>query len=57
MKFQFQENQEPYRTYLIINNIKLSTKFKHYVLSAKTEFNCQFTEDSKPIVKIILPPN
>jgi len=57
MTFQFQENKTPYRVYLRINYIKISTEFQHYILSGKTNFDCQFTEDSKPTVKIILPPS
>ena len=56
ISFQFQENSNPYRTYLRINKIKLKTTFEHYTLSAKTVFDCQFTETSKATVKIILPP-
>jgi len=55
--FEFQENKSPYRVYLRISKIKLSTEFKHYTLIARTEFNCQFTENSKPKVKIVLPPS
>ena len=54
--FQFQENKSPYRIYLKITKIKLETEFVHYTLNGKTEFNCQFSEDSSPLVKIILPP-
>ena len=57
MTFQFQENQTPYRIYFQINNIKFSTEFKHYILSARTEFNCQFSEESKTTAKIVLPPS
>ena len=53
--FSFQENLSPYRTYLRISNIKLSTKLEHYILIAKTEYNCQFTNESKAKPKIILP--
>ena len=35
--FGFQENKSPYRSYLSIDNIKLSTEFKHYILSARTK--------------------
>ena len=56
MDFEFQENSNPYRIYLRISKIKLKTNFEHYTLSAKTSFDCQFTETSKPMVKIILPP-
>ena len=55
INFQFQENASPYRIYLRIPNIKLSTKSEHYILSAKTVYNCQFNEDSKAKPKIILP--
>ena len=51
----FQENASPFRTYLQISNIKLSTKLEHYVFSAKTNYDCQFTETSKAKPKIILP--
>jgi len=57
MTFQFQENRAPFRIYFQINNIKFSTEFRHYILSSRTEFNCQFTEESKTTVKIILPPS
>ena len=53
--FSFQENSTPYRTYLRITNIKLTTELKHYIFTAKTEFDCQFTEKSKAKPKIILP--
>ena len=55
--FQFQENNSPYRIYLKIGKIKLTTEFKHYTFSQRTEYNSQFTEDSKALVKIILPPS
>ena len=55
VSFSFQENMSPYRTYLRINKIKLTTDLEHYILTAKTEFNCQFTEESKAKPKIILP--
>ena len=55
-QFEFQENISPYRSYLRISNIKFSTEFKHYVLSERTAFDCEFTEDSKALVKIVLPP-
>ena len=55
ISFSFQENKSPYRIYFRINNIKLTNKLEHYILSAKTEFNCQFSENSKAIPKIILP--
>ena len=55
--FQFQENLSPYRNYYKISNIKLTTEFKHYTLSQRTEYNCQFTENSKALVKIVLPPS
>ena len=55
--FQFQENKSPYRIYLRIPIIKLTNEFKHYTFSQRTEFNCQFIEDSKALVKIILPPS
>ena len=51
----FQENKSPYRIYLRIQNIKLSTKLEHYIFSTRTEFNCQFTEESKANPKILLP--
>ena len=57
MAFEFQENKSPYRSYLRISNIKFSTEFKHYILSGRTQFDCQFTEDSKALVKIVLPPS
>ena len=57
MSFQFQENKSPYRNYMTIRQIKLSTEFKHYKLSGKTEYNCQFTNGSSSTVKIILPPS
>ena len=38
--FHFQENLSPYKIYLTISNIKLSTKLEHYVFNAKTIFNC-----------------
>ena len=56
LTFEFQENLSPYRSYLRIRNIKLKTKFEHYTLSGKTEFDCQFSEESKAIPKIVLPP-
>ena len=52
--FSFQENLDPYRVYLRISNIKLSTNLEHYIFSAKTEFNCQFTNTSKTTPKFIL---
>ena len=57
MSFEFQENKSPFRSYLRIPNIKFSTEFKHYILSARTQLDCQFTEDSKALVKIVLPPS
>ena len=54
MSFEFQENKSPFRSYLRIPNIKFSTEFKHYILSARTQLDCQFTEDSKALVKIVL---
>ena len=57
ISFTFQENRNPYRTYLRINKIKLTTEFQKYTLSAKTEYDCQFTSDSASLVKIILPPS
>jgi len=57
MTFLFQENSAPFRIYFKIDNIKFSTEFKHYILSARTEFNCQFSEESKSEVKIIFPPS
>ena len=55
MTFEFQENISPYRIYLKITKIKFKTEFQHYILSSKTEFNCQFTNISNNLVKIILP--
>ena len=54
--FKFQENKDPYRGYLEIKQIKLTTKFQHYTFSGKTEYNCQFSNESSALVKIILPP-
>ena len=53
--FHFQENISPYRIYLTISNIKLSTKLDHYIFSAKTNFNCQINEKAKIRPKFILP--
>ena len=53
--FHFQENISPYRIYLTISNIKLTTKLEHYVFNAKTSYNCQFGEKSKIRPKFILP--
>ena len=55
ISISFQENASPYRTYLRISNIKLTTKLEHYIFSAKTDYNCQFSETSKAKPKIILP--
>ena len=53
--FSFQENKTPYRIYLRISNIKFSTKLNHYILTARTVYDCQFGEDSKARPSIILP--
>ena len=55
MTFAFQENKSPYRGYLTVKKIPLSTEFKSYRITGRTEYNCQFTEDSKALVKIVLP--
>ena len=55
ISISFQESGTPYRIYLQISNIKLSTKLEHYVFSAKTNYNCQFTEKTKTKPKIVLP--
>ena len=53
--FYFQENLDPYRIYLRIDKIQLKTDFEHYTLSAQTLLDCQFTEESKAVVKIVFP--
>lgn len=55
LTFQFQENLSPYRNYLRITNIKIKTEFQHYTISGKTLYDCQFTENSGALVKIIMP--
>ena len=56
LEFLFQESQSPYKGYLKIKNIKLSTEFKHYSFISLTEDNCQ-TLGAKIIPKIIFPPS
>ena len=56
LAFRLQESKTPYRYYLQITDIELTTSFKHYSLYAKTVDDCQFAEGAKPIVKIFIPP-
>jgi hypothetical protein len=53
--FYFQENKLPYRNYLRIGNIKLTTELQHFILSGKTEYNIQYSENASAVVEIILP--
>ena len=46
LEFQFQENLPPYRVYLRISGIKIKVEFQHYTLSARTEYNCQLSENA-----------
>ena len=55
MTFAFQENKSPYRSYLSVNKITLSIEFKSYSITGRTAYNCQFTEDSKALGKLVLP--
>ena len=55
LEFQFQENLPPYRVYLRISGIKIKAEFQHYTLSARTEYNCQLSENAGALVKIIMP--
>ena len=56
LSVHIEENLPPYRSYFRIKNIKITNEFNHYVFSGRTEYNCQFSEKSRALVKIVLPP-
>ena len=55
LSFIFQESKSPYREYLRIALIKLNTELTHYILNSTTAFNCQFSNEAKTVVTLIVP--